>query len=126
LFRDDFSTILNRAEVVSTAKILYDKIAIGRLEKGSDDALLIAAQAANELLNINDVEASFVLTNSNEKVHISGRSLGSISVQLILEKLGGGGHLTSAGTQIYGKTVDEVEKLLIEQIDKYLEDGEED
>ncbi len=125
LFRDDFSTILNRAEVVSTAKIIYDKIAIGRLEKDSDDALLIAAQSANELLDINGVEASFVLTNADDKVHISGRSLGSISVQLILEKLGGGGHLTSAGTQLYGKTVDEVERLLIEQIDEYLKDGEE-
>ena len=65
------------------------------------------------------------MTNADDKVHISGRSLGSISVQLILEKLGGGGHLTSAGTQLYGKTVDEVERLLIEQIDEYLKDGEE-
>lgn len=126
LFRDDFSTILDRSEVVANSKIIYDKIAIGRLEKDSSDAMLVAAQAANELLNINDVEASFVLTNFGDKVHISGRSLGSISVQLILEKLGGGGHLTSAGTQVEGKTVDEVEELLVEQIDKYLEDGEED
>lgn len=124
LFRDDFSTFINRAEVVTSAKIIYGRIAIGRLEKETDDALLIAAQSANELLNINGVEASFVLTMSNEKIHISGRSLGGISVQLILEKLGGGGHLTSAGTQLYGKTMDEVEKLLIDQIDKYLGEGE--
>ncbi len=123
LFRDDFSTFINRAEVVTSAKIIYGKIAIGRLEKETDDALLIAAQSANELLNINGVEASFVLTMSNEKIHISGRSLGGISVQLILEKLGGGGHLTSAGTQLHGKTMDEVEKLLIDQIDKYLGEG---
>lgn len=124
LFRDDFSTFINRAEVVTSAKIIYGRIAIGRLEKETDDALLIAAQSANELLNINGVEASFVLTMSNEKIHISGRSLGGISVQLILEKLGGGGHLTSAGTQLHGKTMDEVEKLLIDQIDKYLGEGE--
>lgn len=123
-FRDEFSTFINRAEVVTTAKIIYGRIAIGRLEKQTDDALLIAAQSANELLNINGVEASFVLTLANEKVHISGRSLGGISVQLILEKLGGGGHLTSAGTQLEDKTIDEVEKLLIDQIDKYLGDGE--
>ena len=110
--------------MVTSARIIYDKIAIGRLEEETDDALLIAAQAANELLNINGVEASFVLTNSNEKIHISGRSLGTISVQLILEKLGGGGHLTSAGTQLYGKTMDEVEKLLTDQIDEYLGESE--
>ncbi len=124
LFRDDLSTTVSRAEVVTSARIIYDKIAIGRLEEETDDALLIAAQAANELLNINGVEASFVLTNSNEKIHISGRSLGTISVQLILEKLGGGGHLTSAGTQLYGKTMDEVEKLLTDQIDEYLGESE--
>lgn len=124
LFRDDLSTTVSRAEVVTSARIIYDKIAIGRLEEETDDALLIAAQAANELLNINGVEASFVLTNSNEKIHISGRSLGTISVQIILEKLGGGGHLTSAGTQLYGKTMDEVEKLLTDQIDEYLGESE--
>ncbi len=55
-----------------------------------DDSILIAAQAANDLLNINHVEASFVLTLFEGRIHISGRSLGSISVQLILERLGGG------------------------------------
>ncbi len=126
LFRDDFSTFINRAEVVTSAKIIYDKIAIGRLEEEAEGALLIAAQSANELLNINGVEATFVLTNLDEKIHISGRSLGSISVQLILEKLGGGGHLTSAGTQVKDKTMDEVEKMLIEQIDKYLEESDDE
>ncbi|NLC04458.1 MAG: phosphoesterase, partial [Tissierellia bacterium] len=126
LFRDDFSTFINRAEVVTSAKIIYDKIAIGRLDHKAEDGLLVAAQSANELLNINGVEASFVLTNLDEKIHISGRSLGNISVQLILEKLGGGGHLTSAGTQLSGKSMDQAEKLLIEQIDDYLEEGEEE
>ena len=126
LFRDDFSTFINRAEVVTSAKIIYDKIAIGRLEHKAEDGLLVAAQSANELLDINGVEASFVLTNLDEKIHISGRSLGNISVQLILEKLGGGGHLTSAGTQLSSKSMDEAEKLLIEQIDDYLEEGEEE
>lgn len=123
LFRDDVSTFINKAEVIKSAKIIFNQIAIGRLERELDDSLLIAAQSANELLNINDVEASFVLTKIGSKIHISGRSIGKLSVQLILEKLGGGGHLTSAGTQLSGVNIDEAEKLLIENIDKYLKEG---
>ncbi len=124
LFRDDFSTFVNKAEVIKSSKIIFDTIAIGRLEKQMEDSILIAAQAANELLNINDVEASFVFSQLDEKIHISGRSLGSISVQLILEKLGGGGHLTSAGAQIEKVSMEEAEKLLTDIIDKYLKEGE--
>ena len=123
LFRDDISTFVNKAEVTRSARIVFENIAIGVLEKETEDSLLIAAQAANELLNINNVEASFVLTKIGSKVHISGRSIGNISVQLILEKLGGGGHLTSAGTQLSGVTIDEAEELLISNIEKYLKEG---
>ncbi|MGM0396404.1 MAG: DHH family phosphoesterase [Bacillota bacterium] len=124
LFRDDFSTFVNKAEVIKSSKIIFDKIAIGRLEKKMEDSILIAAQAANELLNINDVEASFVLSQLDGKIHISGRSLGSISVQLILEELGGGGHLTSAGAQIEKASMEDAEKLLTGIIEKYLKEGE--
>ncbi len=125
LFRDDFNTFINKAEVIRSAKLVHDSIAIGRLEKTMDDSILIAAQAANELLNINNVEASFVLSKLKDSIHISGRSLGDISVQLILEKLGGGGHLTSAGTQLHNVSIEEAEKILIETIDKYLQEGDE-
>ena len=91
-----------------------------------EDSVLIAAQSANDLLDINGVEASFVLTLSEGKIHISGRSLGNISVQLILEKLGGGGHLTSAGTQLEGITMDEGEKRLIDTIEEYFKEGDEE
>lgn len=124
LFRDDFNTFKYKAEVIHSAKIIFDIIAISRLEMEMDDSILIAAQAANELLDINGVEASFVLTKINDKIHISGRSLGSISVQLILEGLGGGGHLTSAGTQLSGMTMDEAENKLIGKIKQFLEEGE--
>lgn len=124
LFRDDFNTFVYKAEVIQSAKIVSDIIALGRLEREMDNSLLIAAQAADELLTINGVEASFVITYVNNKVHISGRSLGSISVQIILEKLGGGGHLTSAGTQLDNMAMEEVEKLLIETIEEYLKEGE--
>lgn len=124
LFRDDYNTFIYKAEVVKSSKIIFDKIAIGRLETQMEDSLLIAAQAANELLNINGVEASFVMTYVNNKLHISGRSLGNISVQLILESLGGGGHLTSAGTQLDNVNMDEAERILTETIDKFLKEGE--
>lgn len=122
LFRDDFDTFVNRADVISSSKILFDNIAIGILKKELQDSVLIAAQSANELLDINGVEASFVLTPSEGKIHISGRSLGSISVQIIMEILGGGGHLTSAATQIEGVDLKEAEEKLIEAIDKYLKE----
>ncbi|MBZ2175412.1 DHH family phosphoesterase [Schnuerera sp. xch1] len=126
LFRDDFDIFLQKAEVVKNSRIVFNKIAIGRLEFDSDDSVLIAAQSANELLNINGVEASFVLTHSEGKIHISGRSLGNLSAQLILEKLGGGGHLTSAGAQIEEKTMDQAEEMLIDIIDDYLREGDEE
>ena len=125
LFRDDYNTFILKAEVVKAARIVHGKVAISKFAKDMDDSILIAAQAANELLTINEVYASFVLTQSGGKVHISGRSLGDISVQLILEKLGGGGHLTSAGTQLENVTIDEAEELLEKAIDEYLKEGEE-
>lgn len=124
LFRDDYNTFLLKAEVVKNAKVVYDKIAISRLSEETEDSILIAAQAANELLNINGVSASFVLALTGGKIHISGRSLGDISVQLILEKLGGGGHLTSAGVQLENVNMDESEEMLKKAIDEYLKEGE--
>lgn len=122
-FKDDFNTFLNKAEVISNSKIIFEKVAIGRLEKEMEDSVLTAAQAADELLNINEIEASFVLTLLDNKIHISGRSLGQISVQIILERLGGGGHLTSAGTQIEDVSIGEAEDMLIKAIDEYLKEG---
>ena len=126
LFRDDFNTFLSKAEVISTSKIVNKEIAIGRLEKNMEDSILIAAQAADDLLKVNNIEASFVLTLTNDKIHISGRSLGKVSAQLILEKLGGGGHLTSAGTQIEDVSLDEAEEMLENAIEEYLAEGEDE
>ena len=81
------------------------------------------AQAADELLNISGVEASFVLAKSGGRVLISGRSLDNINVQVILEKLGGGGHMTIAGAQLTDTTVDEVTKLLKTAIDEYIQNA---
>lgn len=124
LFKDDYEAFLNRAEIIRQSTIVHDKIAIGKLDKQLEESVLLAAQTANELLNINGIEASFVLTNAGDRIHISGRSLGNISVQLILERLGGGGHLTSAGTQLENMTIDEAEEILLNNIDKYFKEGE--
>lgn len=123
LFKDDYNTFILKAEVIKNAIIVYKKIAISKMLQDTKDSVLVAAQAANDLLNIKGIEASFVLALNNGKIHISGRSLGGISVQLILEQLGGGGHLTSAGAQLENVTINEAEKKLIDVIDEYLKEG---
>ncbi len=124
LFQDDINTFIAKAEVVKEAKVIDERIAISKLRKESRDSVLIAAEAANDLLNINGIMASFVLVVSDGRIHISGRSLGDISVQLILEKLGGGGHLAVAGAQLDNVNIDEAEEILKKAIREYFEEGE--
>lgn len=120
LFEDDFDTMLYRAEVIHNTKIVYDYIAIGKFEKEASNSVLVASQAADALLDINGVSASFVMCINDGKIHISGRSRGEvISVQLILEKIGGGGHLNMAGAQLDTMDFDEAEKILNGAIDEY-------
>ncbi|MBR6645960.1 MAG: phosphoesterase, partial [Clostridia bacterium] len=83
------------------------------------DITTLAAGAADEMLNINGITASFVLCRTENGVIISGRSLGGINVQLILEKLGGGGHLTIAGAQIEDITLDKAVELLKDAVEDY-------
>lgn len=125
LFKDDLVTYINRSGIVSNAKIYYDNIAISVFEKDLEQKYLIAAQGADELLNIRGIKASFVLGCANETdVFISGRSLGDISVQLILEKLGGGGHRTVAGAQFENTTIEEVKNNLLKVIEEYFSEEE--
>lgn len=121
LFRDSVETVRLKGEVVSNAEIYKDVIAIGVLLEKAESSILIAAQSADELLNMDNIKASFVLTEVNGKIHISGRSLGKISVQLILEKLGGGGHLTAAGVQL-DCSIEEAKERLKEVVNEYLEE----
>lgn len=124
-FEDDYKTILARAEVVHQAKVYFDYIAISHLDQDTDNSVLVAAQAANELLEIHGIKASFVLAKKEGAVHISGRSLGELSVQLILEKVGGGGHLNMAGAQIETDSLEEARDKLLEAIEEYLDEGAE-
>ncbi len=126
LFQDDLNTFLLKAEVVKNAHIIESKIAISTMNIETDDSILIAAQAADDLLNINGINASFVLVKNKEKVYISGRSLGNINVQLILEKLGGGGHLTVAGAQLKDVNLDDARKMVEKAINEYLKEGEDE
>lgn len=121
LFQDDLDTMVYRAEVIHNTKMIHDNIAVSRFEKEANNSVLVAAQAADALLDINGIDASFVLTINDGKTHISGRSRGEVvSVQLILEKIGGGGHLNMAGAQLETTDLDEAEKILTEAIDEYL------
>lgn len=80
---------------------------------------LYVQKQRDELLTISDITASFVIGKTGEKVCISGRSIGDINVQVILEKLGGGGHITLAGAQVEGMTIEEVKQELIIRINEY-------
>ena len=81
----------------------------------------MAAQAADELLNIIGIDTSFVLSKDGEQVNISGRSMGETNVQVILEQLGGGGNAAAAGGQVTGKSLEEVAAELAQAIDRYLD-----
>lgn len=123
-FKDDEKIIRYKTDVIANANY-YKNIAIGVFEKDVDESIVVSAQSADDLLNIRGVDASFVLAQNGEKIHISGRSLGKISVQLILEKIGGGGNLTSAGAEL-DTDIDQAIAVLKNAIDEYLEEEEED
>ena len=119
LFQSDFETYVARVEIVKNAEIIKDQIAVSVSEEEYHDMPIIAAQAADELLSISGVLASFVLCKVDDVVMISGRSMGDINVQAILETVGGGGHLTFAGAQIAGITLEEAKQKLLASIDEY-------
>lgn len=121
LFKDNFNTIKLKSNVISNAISYKDCICIGVFDEQIEESMLIAAQSADDLLGVLDIESSFVLTRVSGQIHISGRSLGKISVQLILEKLGGGGHYTSAGARL-NCTMEEAISKLKSAIDEYLKE----
>ncbi len=120
LFQNDFSTYIAKVNIVKNAEFIHKKIAISMTDETHTDMPIIAAQAADELLSISGIQASFVLCKVDDVVMISGRSMGDINVQMILEKIGGGGHLTFAGAQIAGVSLQEAKDRLVESIESYL------
>lgn len=118
-FQSDLETYNKISEIVANSEIIDDNIAISIYNRDDQDTNIICAKAADELLTISNITASFVIGKMGEKVYISGRSIGDINVQLILEKLGGGGHITVAGAQLDGMTEEEVKQELIIRINEY-------
>ncbi|MDO4189044.1 MAG: DHH family phosphoesterase [Lachnospiraceae bacterium] len=126
MFRDSMEDYKVRAEIVRNAEVYGDNFAISVTpeEIPIESPTIIGAQAANELLNINGIKASFVLTAFQNQIYISARSIDEINVQVIMERLGGGGHLNIAGTQIGGVTSEEAKQMLINTIDSMIKDGD--
>ena len=118
LFQNDLAGTIAKYSIIQNAKLYRDGIAVAVADHPV--GRVTAAQAADELLNIIGIDASFVISPDGERVNISGRSMGDTNVQIILEKLGGGGNAAAAGGQVSGKTVDEVAKDLARAIDQYL------
>ena len=102
--------------------MVSNEIAISICPPGMKNVQLIAAKAADELLNLSGIIAAFVLCNAGNEIWISGRSLGDINVQMILEKLGGGGHLSVAGAQLPGISSDDAKDKLKYAIMEYIEE----
>ena len=125
LLREDMSAYKARAEVVRNAEVYRNAFAISVCEtKEAESPTIVGAQASNELLNIVGIKASFVLTKYQGKIFVSSRSIDEIDVQLIMERLGGGGHLNVAGAQIEGETVAEVKRRIENIIDVMIDEGE--
>ena len=123
-FQSNLDTFNKIAGIVKKAEIVNETIAIATYEKKDKEASLICAKAADELLTISDITASFVMGKVGNKICISGRSIGDINVQIILEKLGGGGHITLAGAQVEGMTMEETKQELINRINEYFSEIE--
>ena len=125
LFREDASEYMAKAETVKDTVIYRGDYAIAVCDAAHcKSPTVVAAQAANELLNINGVKASFVFTDYNGTIFISARSIDEVNVQVIMEKMGGGGHMSIAGAQFKDAKVEEVVKKLQETLDEMSENGE--
>jgi len=118
-FQADLESYNVIADIVKNADMISDSIAISIYEEVGKDSNTICAKAADELLTISNITASFVIGNTGENICISGRSIGDINVQLILEKLGGGGHITLAGAQLENMSLEEAKAELINRINEY-------
>lgn len=125
LFRNNMDDYKARAAAVRCAELYRDCFAISICPAdGLESPTVVGAQAANELLNINSVKASFIFTMHQNKIFISARSIDEINVQIIMEKLGGGGHMNIAGAQLEGMVYDEAVELLKHTLDSMIEEGE--
>ncbi|BBF44509.1 phosphoesterase, DHH family protein [Lachnospiraceae bacterium KM106-2] len=124
-FRSDMVEYIKRAEALSHTEVFLNNYAIAvSASEGVDSPTILGAQVANELLNITGIKASFVLTSFNNKIYISARSIDELNVQIVMEKLGGGGHMTIAGAQIENATIEEAKDLIKQTLESMIQEGE--
>ena len=123
MFSGSIDTYREKVEIVVRSEV-YRACAISTSDKLTDDIRLAAAQAADEMLTLKGISASFVIFGDKEKINISARSYGRVNVQLIMEKMGGGGHQTMAATQLYNTNLEDARKQLTEAIDAVLDYAE--
>ena len=122
LFNESLESMKKKTEVIERSELLFGDVAVSYIDKESEDSNVIAAQSADELLTIKGVKLSFVLVKNKDYINISARSDRDENVQLIMEKLGGGGHSNMAGAQIKTDTIDEAKAMLYEAINNYKEE----
>ena len=120
MFQSDLQSMISRYDIIRQAELYHGDIAVAALDQECDR--VIAAKAADEMLTLQGVRASFVLYRKDDGIYISARSLGEINVQVLVETLGGGGNSTTAGGQCSGMTVAEAKATLLRAIDKYFEE----
>lgn len=122
LFQNDMDAYKAKASAVRDAELFMDNIAISVCPGNLENSTLTAAQAADDLMNVTGVKASFVCCMVGDTVYVSARSFGEINVQRIMERLGGGGHLTVSGGQLQGSTLEEAKDKIRQAIQEYLEE----
>ena len=124
LLKEDIENYVKRSRLIENAYIYEGGIALAKAREDEVYSQVLIAQAADTLLTMNEVVASFVISKRKDgRISISARSLGEVNVQLVMEQLNGGGHLTNAATQLSDMSIDEAEVLLIDAIDTYNKGG---
>ena len=123
LFNSDIKDFITKAEIIQNAKVINDNICLAYTITEASNINVVIAQAADELLNIKEVEASFVLARKDDRVFISARSLGNINVHMLMEKLGGGGHRDMAGAQL-DTTLEEAYEMVKDTINTHIKEEE--
>ena len=114
-----------RAQAITSTEIFLDHYAFAECgSEGVDSPTVLGAQVANELLSISNIRASFVFSVFNEKVYISARSIDELNVQIVMEKLGGGGHMSVAGAQLKECTVEEARQKVKDVLTKMTQEGD--
>lgn len=125
MLRNDMNAYKARAEAVRHAEVFHNMFAISVCPADNIESPTVAcAQAANELLNIIGIRASFVLTEYHDRIYISARSIDEINVQLVMERLGGGGHMNSAGAQLTGCTLEDAKRTIENTLDEMIREGD--